>query len=216
MVEYFMSTVLRAASQYIPQSSTTPRRISIRWWTAECRDAIRDRKRAQRLFGTRLTLEHLISFKRLRACAQRVILEANAHYSRPLSLVTPGLHVRFSYGVCQVNAIGPSYMVSLRAVPSLHHKETSPNTSASSFSLICSSDIYGPSFRVIKEIAETLPLNFTLRVAVAFYTIFSMDELLGALERCLNTSPGPEGIRNYLFSPSTLRQGVPTVHVNRI
>lgn len=45
MMEYFTSTVLRAAAHFIPQSSTIPRRTSVPWLVAEYRDALRSRRR---------------------------------------------------------------------------------------------------------------------------------------------------------------------------
>jgi hypothetical protein len=68
------------------------------------------------------------------------------------------------------------------------------NTIASSFSLVCSSANYDPCFRAIKNSAETLRLSFTPRSTEAYITNFNMDELLAALERCRNTSPGPNSI----------------------
>jgi hypothetical protein len=70
------------------------------------------------------------------------------------------------------------------------------NTIASFFSLVCSSDNYDSSFSVIKDSAETLPLNFTLCVTEPYNTTFSMDKLLAALELCCSMSPGPNGIHN--------------------
>jgi hypothetical protein len=48
-----------------------------------------------------------------------------------------------------------------------------PKTIASSFSSVCNSDNYDPSFKVLKTThnlrdPETLPLNFSLRVAEAY------------------------------------------------
>jgi hypothetical protein len=44
------------------------------------------------------------------------------------------------------------------------------NTIAPSFSLVCSSDNYGPCFRAIKNSAETLRLNFTPRSTESYNT----------------------------------------------
>jgi hypothetical protein len=128
MVEYFRSTVFRAVSQYVPQSSTTPHLTPVLWWTDHCRDAIRARKRAPSHFRAHPKLENLISFKRFRANAQRVICEAK--HTSWKAFVSPGPHVRMlcgtNYGVCQLNVIGPSYLVSLLVVLSLRPKQISP------------------------------------------------------------------------------------------
>jgi hypothetical protein len=74
------------------------------------------------------------------------------------------------------------------------------NTIVSSFSLVCSSENYDPCLGAIKNSTETLRLNFTPRRTEAYNTTNSMDELLAALERCRNTSPGPDGIHNEMLS----------------
>jgi hypothetical protein len=48
----------------------------------------------------------------------------------------------------------------------------------------------------MRNSAEIFPLNFTPRVAEAYDAIFTMDELLAALDRCRSTSPGPDGIHD--------------------
>jgi hypothetical protein len=45
-----------------------------------------------------------------------------------------------------------------------------------------------------------LTLNFTPRVAAAYDAILTMDGLLAALDRCRNTSTGPDGIHNEMLS----------------
>jgi potassium voltage-gated channel Eag-related subfamily H protein 8 len=105
-----------------------------------------------------------------------------------------------SYGACQVNTAEP-------IIPSLsagHAVLTSQadiaNTMASCSATVCSSDNYGPDFGAIKNKADTLSLNFTPLMAKACDAIFTMDELLAALDRCRNTSSGPNGIHNEMLS----------------
>jgi hypothetical protein len=43
-----------------------------------------------------------------------------------------------------------------------------PNTIASSFPAVCSSENYDPCFKVITDSIEIVPLSFTPRVAVAY------------------------------------------------
>jgi hypothetical protein len=73
-------------------------------------------------------------------------------------------------------------------------------TIASSSSMVCNSENYDHGFRVIKENAEAFSLNLTRRVAEAYNTTFSMNELLAALERCRNRSAGPGGTHNEMLS----------------
>jgi hypothetical protein len=89
------------------------------------------------------------------------------------------------------------------------------NTVESFFPTACSSDNYDSEFSAIKDSAETFPHNFTPHVAEAYNAAFSMDELLAALDRGRNTSPGPDGIRNNTHSPSTRRQGVSALSIQQ-
>jgi hypothetical protein len=66
--------------------------------------------------------------------------------------------------------------------------------------MVFSSDNYDPRFRVIENSTESFPLNFTHRVTGAYNTTFSMDELHVELERCRNTSPGPDGVHSEMLS----------------
>jgi hypothetical protein len=88
------------------------------------------------------------------------------------------------------------------------------NTTASSFPTACSSHNYDLEFRAIKNNAESFLLNFTLRVAEAYDTLFTTDELLAALDRCCSTTAGPDDIHNEMLSqPSTRRQEISAILV---
>jgi hypothetical protein len=93
MVDMFTHAVLRASEQSIPRSSSKPRRVPVPWWTEECRDAIRARKRALKQFENHPIQENLISFKRLRAAARRIVRSAKRRswvaYVSSLSRSTP-------------------------------------------------------------------------------------------------------------------------------
>ena len=68
--EAFTSLVLDCASGCIPKTSGQPRRLPVPWWTKECGDAIRARKRALRKFDRRSTIANLIVFRKARAFAR--------------------------------------------------------------------------------------------------------------------------------------------------
>jgi hypothetical protein len=73
-------------------------------------------------------------------------------------------------------------------------------TIASSFWRVCNSDNYDPDFIAFKNSAETFPHNFSPRVAEAYDAIFTVNELLAALDRCRNKSPDPDGTHNEVLS----------------
>ena len=75
-VEDFTSKVIDAARRSIPRTSGAPHRTPVPWWTEECREAIRARRRALRAFDRHATTENLIAFRQARAAARRTILQA--------------------------------------------------------------------------------------------------------------------------------------------
>ena len=76
--EDFTSMILDSADGCIPKTSGRPRCTPVPWWTKECGDAIRARKRAFRKFDRSSTTENLIAFRKARAFARRTIKEAKA------------------------------------------------------------------------------------------------------------------------------------------
>ena len=65
--EEFTTMVLDSADGCIPKTSGQPRRTPVPWWTKECGDAIRARKRAFKRFDRSSTTENLVAFRKARA-----------------------------------------------------------------------------------------------------------------------------------------------------
>jgi hypothetical protein len=65
--------------------------------------------------------------------------------------------------------------------------------------LFCVCDRYDPTFFRIKDNAERSPLHFNFQ-NLECNAPLSMDELLLAVGRSRNTSPGPDGIHNQMLS----------------
>jgi hypothetical protein len=93
MVDHFTNAVVQAAAMNIALSSLRPLRFPVPWWTDECRDAIRARKRALNQFQIHPIQENLVSFKRLCAAARRTTWSAKGRsweaYVSSLSCSTP-------------------------------------------------------------------------------------------------------------------------------
>jgi hypothetical protein len=70
---------------------------------------------------------------------------------------------------------------------------------SSYFETASSSANYAPTFLVTKVREESRYLNFTTRIAEPYNAPFSMDELLSALKRTRDTSPGPDAIHNQML-----------------
>jgi hypothetical protein len=125
IAEYITSTTLRAVSHCISQSAITPCRT---------RPVVNRRKPGcnSRTEARFKILEFILQWRtwyNLNAAVPRpAVSYANpsTYHGRPLSLACPGPYFRMSYGrihgICQVNAIGPSYLVFLLLAPT----QTSP------------------------------------------------------------------------------------------
>lgn len=66
-VQYFTNTIITAAKQSIPMSSTKINKKQVPWWNPEISNAIKLRKSAYRLFNRVPSTENLINFKKCRA-----------------------------------------------------------------------------------------------------------------------------------------------------
>jgi hypothetical protein len=98
MVDMFTLAILRASEQSIPRSSSKPRRVPVPWWTEECRDAIRARKRALWIFGRHPREENPINLSS--SGSERVKLFENANGTRVSSSSPqwPVVHLQLLYG----------------------------------------------------------------------------------------------------------------------
>ena len=76
--EDFTSAVLDSANGCIPRTSGRLKRTPVPWWTDACKDTLRARKRAFKQFDRKSTTENLITYRKAKAFARRVINEAKA------------------------------------------------------------------------------------------------------------------------------------------
>ena len=196
--EDFTSLVLNSADGHIPRTSGQPRRTPVPWWTKECADAIRARKRAFKKFDRSCTTENLIAFKKARAFARRTIREAKAvswrNYVNSLNRFTPVTQVW-----TRIKRISGRY--SSVPLPVLR---------------VNNSDIVHP-FNVAEEMARTLSercrggdrqaphrqarrepgaVDFGTTEHFAYNEPFSMIELTSAISTLRSVSEGPDGIHN--------------------
>jgi hypothetical protein len=81
------------------------------------------------------------------------------------------------------------------------------NTIISSCSSVCNSDNCDYIFRVLKDDAKTVFLQFSSWVVQVYNADFNIDELLTALEHYCNISPGPNSVPNRTGLPSHMQAG---------
>lgn len=73
---YITKAIIDAAHVPIPKSSSNPKRPPVPWWSDDIAKAIKERKRALRVFKSRPTTENLELFRLMRARSRRLIVSA--------------------------------------------------------------------------------------------------------------------------------------------
>ena len=193
------SDVLRdIASVCIPQTSTVPRRLCRPWFTDECRVAIRQRKRALRVFKRFPTPENLQRVKRSRAFARRTVRAARRRSWREfVSRLSSRTPVRKTWDMVRkisgksVRSPPSHLVVDGRVVESL------PEVAAQlarSFSRHSSAESGSRAFQRFRAAKEKTPLPFESDDSEVYNAPFSARELHASLNRAHNTSPGPDNI----------------------
>ena len=76
LVDNIGSIIMESAEVCIPTSSGTVGRVSVLWWTADCRNAIKERRRAERALKRARTVGNEIAYNRTKAKCRHVFNSA--------------------------------------------------------------------------------------------------------------------------------------------
>ncbi|XP_055939440.1 uncharacterized protein LOC129969057 [Argiope bruennichi] len=201
-IQSVVDCLLKAANNTIPKSSPRMRKFRRPWWNEACRDSYREQKKRWNIFRRYPTSENLIAFKRARANARRIRRRSQREsWCRFISSITSftsskllwkkvkaanGVYKDFSFPVLNT---GNGVMSSPLDVA---------NTLGEAFAKVSAADNYMPAFIMAKNRAERKSLRFTTRNSYSYNSEFRMNELLTALSKARDTSPGPDGITQIL------------------
>ena len=201
--EDFTSLVVDSADGCIPRTSGQPRRPPVPWWTKECGNAIRARKRAFRKFDRRSTTENLVAFRKARAFARRVIEEAKAvswrQYVSSLNRFTPTNQVwaRIKRIAGRYSSVPlPVLRVNDRAV--MHPADVADEIGRALAKRSCSNQD-GPRSTRRAARPEAHNVDFSTREDTVYNEPFSMAELTSAIGSLKNVSEGPDAIHNEML-----------------
>ena len=199
-MESFTSLLVSAAEGSIPRTSGFPRRTPVPWWTDECRDAIRARKRAFRVFDRHSTTENLIAFRKARALARRTVQEAKRaswrEYVGRLNRFTP-----LSQVWSQIKRISGSFSSVPLPVLKVEGREILPpldvaNAIGHALAKRCSTSGADPTFLRHKARSEARPLDFSTTEHLSFNKPFTMAELKSAVVGLRSVAEGPDQVHN--------------------
>ena len=167
------------------------------WWTPACREAIRERNRAYRIFNNNPIANNLVNYKKCKAKARKIIKKAKrTSWHEFVSIITKDTPTsdiwKFVKRVKGKTYTSPVYLCIdnvLITDPIRIAKEC-----ADYFESVSADENYLPEFLNQKEERET-PLDFTTEEVFSYNSDFTMDELLYVLGKVRGSSAGPDGIK---------------------
>ena len=209
--------LLTVARDTVPQK-TGPPKYACPWWNDECKEAIRDRKRALNRFRRHRTTSLLLAYKAAKAKARRVIRQAKKQsWESLLHLFNVNTPLSQLWGIIRKFTRKERFR---RTLPVLHVRGSViddqvqvGNILGQFFSDISSSMHYRPSFlEREKDLTDSLP-SFVSSNGEAYNDLFSLTELKEAIAKCGNTSMGPDYIHYSFFRHFTEPQLIQVVNM---
>ena len=202
-MESFTSNILSSATETIPRTTGMPRRPPVPWWTDECKEAIRARRRAFRAFDRMTTTENLVAFRKARAHAKRTIKEAKRaswkNYVSQLNRFTPISQVwsqikrisgNFSPAPLPVLTVGTRTVLAPIDVA---------NEIGQAFAERCSMNNAAPEFLQYKVRCESSFIDFSTTIPQPLDKAFTMAELKYAIGTLRSVAEGPDRIHNEMI-----------------
>ena len=193
--ESFTTMLLESADECVPKTSGQPRRTPVPWWTKECADAIRARKRAFRKFDRRSTTENLIAFKKARAFARRTIREAKAvswrTYVSSLNRFTPTTQIW-----TRIKRIAGRFSsVPLPVLRVNNTDVTHPSDVAEEIGRALCERCRGENTDHRVRL-QTAAVDFSTDERMSYNEPFTMAELESAISSLRSVSEGPDAVHN--------------------
>ena len=203
-VEILTNSIIKAAQESIPKSSTKIPKHMVPWWCEELKSAITDRKRALRKFKKNRTQENLIKFKQKRAFARQLNLSKQRESFKDFMLsITHGLSAKEVWE--KIRILKGSFIPSF--IPFIEYENEILTTTkdivnilALNFAKVSANESYDLQFQNLKNTTETCILNFDSDNSEEFNVPFSIDELNDVLNHHIkNSAPGPDDIHPFMI-----------------
>ena len=196
-VELFTEKITAAAREAIPPHRGGKNLPRVPWFNEECKQAILDRKRAQRKYFKHPALLNFINFKKAKAKSKFIIKQSKAsswrHYVSTINSHTSTKSVWKKIRKIKGKDTTPKTHLKKNTILISDPKEQA-NYLAESFSKNSSSQNYSNSFQKIKDRKERTPPNFFSDNTENYNKPFLLDELKDALNKSNETAAGPDGL----------------------
>ena len=157
----FNETVISIADETIPKTSTNPKHPGKPWYNDECKDAIKNRKKAERRFGKHPTSDNLCNFGIFLAKARRT-LKQNRRTSWRNFVSKSNCHTPMNkvWNMLQKNK-GKNSKTNVHHIKdTLTSEQDISNKLGQTFSKTSSTENYHPEFQKFKKQKEKTKLNF--------------------------------------------------------
>ena len=195
--EDFTKHLMDAANSSIPKHENKSNRKRVPWFTADCKRAIRNRKKAQRKYFNIPTDENLINFRREKAKCKYIIRQAKASSWKDY--------------VSTINDKTSTKSV-WKKIKKIKGKDTTPKTHlkkngeiitdkkehvnylAETFANNSSTNNYSSKFQKMKENKEKHTLNFSSNNEEPYNKPFILSELTDSLKKSNLSAAGPDGV----------------------
>lgn len=196
------TAILAAASSSVPISNHRRQGHTVPWWNEAVKLAIHAKKRALNKFKRSPTLDNMITFKKMRAKAKRIIMDSKKlswrEFTASLSPITPVTDMWRKVRSITGKHFSPPSPVLQVGSQLCSDPHQIPCILAEHFQHTCSSQNYSPNFVVYKKQVESLPFHFTSQDELSYNAPLSITELQYCLSHSKQSSPGPDTIP-YLF-----------------
>lgn len=203
--EEIISAIFSAAVETIPKSKINDKK-PVPFWTAECTEAVKARKRAQRRVIKTRNPKDYIEYKHTRALARRVIKSAKKKYwEQYCSTLSHRTDINKVWKTIRnitragTNRCTPQLKINNR--PVFDSKEKA-DIFAKQFAFVSSTENYSDPFKDHKTQFEQQHDHIFLKRNndnSSFNSEFSIDEFQQALSKCKNTSPGDDQLCYLMF-----------------
>ena len=213
-INSFLNIILASASENIPQTRPRSDHRNVPWWNSECQRAVALRRRAMRAFRRCICQEHDEQARRARFEAKQIILKAktdgwqtfSSNFNRftPLSKIWSMIKCfstksKNSYKIPHLNINNTHYLVPYEVATQF----------AQHYATISTSEQY--SDNITTTLDNTLAtLSFHSDNTEHYNALFTEHELQHAIQKCGNTSVGPDQIA-YPFFKNLPESGLKTL-----
>ena len=192
------NTIISTATTTIPKTKNISKHHRKPWFTDECKIAITNRKKALKIFNHNPTSSNLSKYKIIQAKTRQILRAAKRlswqNYIQKLNHRTSSKEVWNT--INKINGKYPDNSIKHLMYKNnlLTDNKEIANAIAEHFSYVSTSSSYSTKFQQFKTQAEKLPINFNSDNSEYYNTPFSLASLYQALNKCHDTSPGPDEI----------------------